>query len=308
MQKGISVVIPTYNRLWALPKSVRQFYKNELVKEIIVVDDGSTDGTREWLEKEANINSIIKPLYHNKNLGYCAAKNYGIQNAKYDHILTWDDDMLLYPEDGINKLFIELLNNDASLVAPAFVVYEEIGIKINFNYSLKPCKTLLLNKYLLMRKSIREFPKGIAPGTWESLICMSPGLHKRENFDDYRFSEQYGFNAYREETDYQLYLLKNKKKIFVCSSVFAIDMKRPPIGNTGGCHQKGDLLKYELKILQNNWLLLKTNRETIKTHYTKIPIILLQLLFAYNRLLWQLPKKIAYKIFIVKKIKKHASE
>ena len=47
----ISIVIPTYNRLWSLPKAVQSCLTMAAKVEVIVVDNGSTDGTWEWLSQ-----------------------------------------------------------------------------------------------------------------------------------------------------------------------------------------------------------------------------------------------------------------
>ncbi|AGB38753.1 glycosyltransferase family 2 protein [Natronococcus occultus] len=87
----VSVVIPTYNRIDLLPKAIdsalRQTYNN---LEIIVVDDCSTDGTRELLEERYE--SEIQYLRHEKNRGGSAARNTGIEAASGEYIAFLDSD------------------------------------------------------------------------------------------------------------------------------------------------------------------------------------------------------------------------
>lgn len=54
----ISVVIPTYNRLWALPQAVESCRSATAAVEIVVVDNGSTDGTWEWLQAQSGVVAI----------------------------------------------------------------------------------------------------------------------------------------------------------------------------------------------------------------------------------------------------------
>jgi len=91
----ISVVIPTFNRkektLRAINSVLDQDYKN---LEIILVDDGSTDGTAEFLsEKELPIKVIKKT-----NGGVSSARNFGIKNATGKYIALLDSDDTWLPE------------------------------------------------------------------------------------------------------------------------------------------------------------------------------------------------------------------
>ena len=91
----ISVVIPTYNRLPVLRKLVRSLEKQSLSSnrfEVIVVDDGSNDGTYRWLSEYSgrlNINCIR----HLQNKGTAATRNDGLRKAKGDIIVFLDDDV-----------------------------------------------------------------------------------------------------------------------------------------------------------------------------------------------------------------------
>ena len=54
----VSIVIPTYNRLWSLPNAVQSCLSSTANVEVIVVDNGSTDGTWDWLRQQPTVQSI----------------------------------------------------------------------------------------------------------------------------------------------------------------------------------------------------------------------------------------------------------
>jgi len=89
----VSVVIPTFNRCTLLPRAIDSIYRQTVqCEEIVVVDDGSTDATRDYLtsiaiEKKRNLKVI-----HQENRGPAAARNRGIAEAKCDFIAFLDSD------------------------------------------------------------------------------------------------------------------------------------------------------------------------------------------------------------------------
>jgi len=88
----VSVVIPTYNRVEYLKKALKSLLNQSYMpNEIIVIDDGSTDGTKEFLMSISKKNKLIK-YYFQKNGGPSKARNLGIKNAKGDIICFFDDD------------------------------------------------------------------------------------------------------------------------------------------------------------------------------------------------------------------------
>lgn len=86
----ISIIIPTYNRFWSLPQAVESCRSSRCAVEIIVVDDGSTDGTSTWLEKQTDLIVIKQP-----NSGKCTAVNNGFKLAKGKYIRFLDSDDML---------------------------------------------------------------------------------------------------------------------------------------------------------------------------------------------------------------------
>jgi glycosyltransferase involved in cell wall biosynthesis len=97
-----SIVIPTYNRLPILQKALRaleiQTFDVKLVTnyEIIVVDDGSTDGTIEWLNSTMAELPHLK-IYEQAHKGASAARNLGVEQAIGDTIIFIDSDIVVTP-------------------------------------------------------------------------------------------------------------------------------------------------------------------------------------------------------------------
>jgi len=95
----VSVVIPTYNRLPILKKCLKalenQTYIDEIVDyEIVIVDDGSTDGTKEWMKSNFQYFPHLK-LYEQSHGGPALARNLGVEKSKGDLIIFIDSDLVV---------------------------------------------------------------------------------------------------------------------------------------------------------------------------------------------------------------------
>lgn len=84
---SISVVIPNYNCLSTLPRAIDSIRNQACKTEIIVVDDGSNDGSREWLERQGDIKVIFT-----QRAGTSNARNLAIQHCSHDLIAFLDAD------------------------------------------------------------------------------------------------------------------------------------------------------------------------------------------------------------------------
>jgi glycosyltransferase involved in cell wall biosynthesis len=96
-QMEVSVIIPAYNRADSLLRAIRSVGQPRAATEIIVVDDGSTDGTAEILRREIlrqNEGPVIR-FYAQKNQGAPAARNLGLQKASGTFVKFLDSDDLL---------------------------------------------------------------------------------------------------------------------------------------------------------------------------------------------------------------------
>jgi glycosyltransferase involved in cell wall biosynthesis len=93
----ISVVVPVYNEKNTIREIVKTIQQVSLEKEIIIVDDCSTDGTREILKGMAGNN--LKILFHDKNQGKGAALKTGFQEVTGDIVIIQDADLEYNPQE-----------------------------------------------------------------------------------------------------------------------------------------------------------------------------------------------------------------
>ncbi|MGI6385863.1 MAG: glycosyltransferase family 2 protein [Desulfomonilia bacterium] len=94
--KLTSIIILTCNQLEYTKKCVESIQKHTpQPHEIIFVDNGSTDGTREYIEQLASDHEHIQLILNEKNLGFAAGNNQAIQKAGGDYLLLLNNDTVV---------------------------------------------------------------------------------------------------------------------------------------------------------------------------------------------------------------------
>ena len=176
----VSVIVPVYNVApylrEALDSVVNQTYKD---LEIIIVDDGSTDGSADICEEYADSDARIK-LIKQPNKGLSGARNTGLENATGDLVAFVDSD------DSISPLFVELLvsamiSSDSPIgVCRCSIIYSNGSMNGVVASSVFP--TILKGVYEradALRLLVEE--------TMSVNVCNK--LFRRELFSDVRFAE-----------------------------------------------------------------------------------------------------------------------
>src|SRR3989344_2964019 len=126
----LSIIIPCFNEKNTIAETIKQVQKVSLLnidKEIIVVDDGSTDGTRELITKISG----IRYFFHAKNLGKGGAVKTGFREATGEIIIIQDADLEYDPND-YKAMIAPILNGDSEVV---------LGVRIFPSHDLRRRKS-----------------------------------------------------------------------------------------------------------------------------------------------------------------------
>jgi len=94
----VSVIIPVYNEAAHLEELLQAVRNSPVKKEIILVDDGSTDGTREKLQEMEPIDNVTV-LFHERNYGKGASIRTALAYARGEYVLIQDSDLEYDPQD-----------------------------------------------------------------------------------------------------------------------------------------------------------------------------------------------------------------
>jgi glycosyltransferase involved in cell wall biosynthesis len=117
MASRLSIVIPVFNEvgtLSAILRAVESALLPDIEKEIVVVDDFSTDGTRELLGREADAGRI-RAIYHDRNRGKGASLRTGFQEVTGDVVIVQDADLEYDPRE-YPRLLKPILEGKADVV------------------------------------------------------------------------------------------------------------------------------------------------------------------------------------------------
>ncbi len=147
----VSVVIPTHNRVDLLPRAIEsvlnQTYKDI---ELIVVSDGSTDGTDEFMGKYAN-NSRIKYINYQPAKGGNFARNSGIDAASGDYVAFLDDDDEWLPNKVEKQVALMEADKEVGLV---YTGINCIYVNENITYPFIPKLRGDLSKEILFQNCV----------------------------------------------------------------------------------------------------------------------------------------------------------
>jgi lipopolysaccharide biosynthesis glycosyltransferase len=154
-REPVSVIIPTYNRADMITESVKSVLNQTYADfELLVVDDGSTDDTKQVVEsiRDERIRYIAMP----ENGGAGAARNEGIRQAKYDYIAFQDSDDYWLPEKLEKQMKLLAQHPEAGLVYCAYECRLSNGA-----VQIVPSREILMNEksghiyeYMLERNTI----------------------------------------------------------------------------------------------------------------------------------------------------------
>ena len=214
----ISVIIPVYNVKPYLTEAIESVIGQTYpFVEIILVDDGSTDGSGEICDRFAEMNNQIKVI-HQKNRGLSAARNAGLDLCRGSAITFLDPDDA-FRIDMLSKMYRAMQKTGADIVECNYSEYKSAG-RMNPKY-IHDRPRGISNGYRKKgvydcRKALRMHLEGlIADNVWNK-------LYNKKIWEELRFREGQNF----EDIDIVLPTIERAEKICILNSVLVMHRKR----------------------------------------------------------------------------------
>lgn len=233
MNKKISVIVAVYNTEKyverCLNSLLNQTYQN---LEIIVVEDGSTDNSKEVLKKYAD-NKKIKIIYNKKNSGLSYSRNVGLENVTGDYIGYIDSDDYV-DLDYYEKLMQAIIDNKAEIAICDMKIVDE---ETNTEVISKCCNSEEFNVYNVVNN-------GLAASACNKLF-------KKELISKYKFAE----GKVNEDIAVVIPTLVNAKKISYANTYYYYVQRGGSIQNSGFSDKRFDIfygVKTTLERIKDN--------------------------------------------------------
>jgi glycosyltransferase involved in cell wall biosynthesis len=256
---NVSVIIPTFNRAELVAQVLPSYLQFCSVKEVLVVDDGSSDNTREVLARLQEVDSRVRPLLHPTNRGMEAARNTGLSYATGDLILISEDDLEL-STGSLDVLVDHMAESGADIIAGRRIWMRSGESREEALHRADRDRRPPINTRMLdVNSSVSAQDDLRVP------LVNATMLVRQDVLDDVRFAGCYKGNAWREESDFQLTALEKGYSVFFCPHAIFFHHDRPRIGRNRG-RVKGDI-QVLYWIFRNNLIFLRRHYPYLKQHY-----------------------------------------
>ncbi len=200
----ISVIIPVYNNKDYIERSMKSALDQKSVEvQVIVVDDGSTDGTAKIVDEYASkYENLI--CFHKENGGASTARNMGLDKAEGEYIFFLDGDDYI-EEDALCQMYKAAVDNDVDMVLCNFCTRDAQGELVKQYEIPEYAKNKKLSEYEYWKLNAED----------STYVTTSPctKLYRHRIWDNIRFVE----GVIHEDEFLQVPLVNN------CSGIFVLD-------------------------------------------------------------------------------------
>ena len=213
---AISFILPIYNVELYLAEAIESILKQEISKEIILVDDGSTDSSLVISLDYANKYPFIYVI-HSQNKGVSAARNAGLKLARGEYVMFLDPDDFLHPGIQLNSFYQFAVENNINVIKGQY--QKRIGENL---YTCLPIHKDLTHSEAVLLPLNTFFEKSLPNDWFMPNACF---LLNRT----YLYQENLWFNEslqFGEDTLFNVDLLSSQNKIAEVPYIFFVYRKR----------------------------------------------------------------------------------
>lgn len=200
-----SIVIPVYNKREYLDECVNSILRqNNDDLEIILVDDGSTDGSKEVCDRLANSYQNIIKVIHKQNEGLLMARRDGFEICSGKYILSLDSDDYFF-DGALDKLRLCIKENQPDLIIYDLTLVRENKIIGHLNKTIPFCDNQRVDKAFLFDGMLLKS---------NNFVSMAAKCIKRTTLDiDNKYREYFGLN-YGEDSLQSVAIFNRAENIF----------------------------------------------------------------------------------------------
>jgi GT2 family glycosyltransferase len=263
----VSVVVPSFNRRQWLARTLPTYQVVRGVREVIIVDDGSGDGTAELVESAAKQDARVKLVRHSRNKGVAAARNSGLEAATSEFVCYGEDEAFFEP-DYVEVLGRHLEEHRADIIAGPRAMIESYESRRDD-----------LRRYVdSLTKRIPwslDYPFAVPTDVDLEWPFLSPcALIRRSVGEKVKYDPGYLGNAYREETDFYLQALAAGFRLMYCPHTACYHYRVDRSKDRGGNWVGRPRFRQQWYSVTNNWRFVKKHRRTLSRLSLPSPLVL----------------------------------
>jgi len=254
----ISVVIPTKDRLPYLRKAVPMFLAEDEVKEVVVVVDGCSDGTLEYIRSASESDPRIRYIDNVTNKGLPYSRNRGLELAQREYAFTGEDDLEL-SENFFATLLAHMEETGADLISGRNIFRGE-----RESLAEAIARTDRISNPSVNPRTLMVHVDMKTAGDQEQSLLPAPMLGRTDVFRKVRFDDSYRGNAWREESDFQLTAREAGYKLVYCPHAVSFNIEIE--NDRGGVHATWGFKRLAWQV-RNNWRFVQKHRDIIAKEF-----------------------------------------
>lgn len=254
----ISVVIPTKDRVGHLRKTLPIFLAQPEVAEVVIVIDGCSDGTLDYVRQAAAADKRIHYADNVVNKGLPYSRNRGIELVTCDYVFTGEDDLEL-TENFFGFLLKHMRESGADIISGRNVFRPE-----RESAAEAIARTDRIKGPSVNRRTITLHTAINTSQDQQQPLLPAPMLGRTDVFRKVRYDDEYRGSAYREETDFQLSAWEAGYKLVYCPHAMTFNVQAE--NDRGGVHATWGF-KRATWTVRNNWRFLRKHRELIAREF-----------------------------------------
>ena len=218
----ISIVIPTFNRGKTLLEVLPSYLNQKYVKEIIIVDDFSSDNTEVLVKKYVFTNNKLKFIKNNKKQGTNETTNIGLRKATGKYIFIGEDDVEL-SDNYLEILFKHLKKEEADIISGRRIAMRVNESKQDALIRANKNKGLLINSRTLITNFEILSKNDLSLVLLDACMLLRREVINAVQFDSKLISDPV---AWRGESDFQLSAVEQGFKLKFCPHTYSFHLPK----------------------------------------------------------------------------------